>query len=126
MASVKIIMSVRLSPWNNLAPTGRAWNLMCEYFSNSCRENSSSITIGPELRVLYMKTNIHFWSHLAQFFLEWETVSDKIYRGNHNTHFVFNNIFIFENRAVYKVEKCYRAGQATDDNMVHAHYMLDI
>ena len=45
-------------------------------------------------------------------------------RENHNTHFVFSDFFL-ENRAVYEnVEKYCRAGQATDDNMAHAHFML--
>jgi len=29
-----------------------------------------------------------------QFFLEWEIVSDKKCRGNHSTHFMFNNVFL--------------------------------
>jgi hypothetical protein len=36
-----------------------------------------------------------------------------------------SNNFFFENRAVRDVEKYCTAGQATDDNMVHAHCMLD-
>jgi urease gamma subunit len=42
-----------------------------------------------------------------------------------NTQSVFSNFF--ENRAVYEImwkEHC-RAGQAVDDNMAQAHYMLD-
>ena len=38
-----------------------------------------------------MKTEIYFWSHLAQFFLEWEIFSDKYYTENQNTHFMFSN-----------------------------------
>jgi len=38
-----------------------------------------------------------------------------------NIYFVFNKYF-FENHTV--VEKRCRAGQATDDNMAHAHCML--
>ena len=49
-----------------------------------------------------MKTNIHFWLYLAQFFLEWEMFLDKICRQTRNTHLVFNNIF-FENHAVYEI-----------------------
>jgi hypothetical protein len=30
-------------------------------------------------------------------------VSDKICRENQNTHFIFNNLFFFENRVVYKM-----------------------
>jgi len=38
---------------------------------------------------------------------------------------MFNNFF--ENRAVYEIiwKKNCRAGQATDDNMAHAHCVLD-
>jgi hypothetical protein len=39
---------------------------------------------------------------------------------------MFNNLFVFKNRAVYEnVEKYCAAGQATDDNMAHVHYVLD-
>ena len=50
--------------------------------------------------------------------------SDKRFTGNQNTHFVFSNFFS-ENRAVDNVEKYCRAGKATDENMAHAHFMLD-
>ena len=53
-------------------------------------------------------------------FLEWD-VWDKICRENRNTH--FNLIKLFpENRAVVweNVEKCGKAGQATDNSMAHA------
>jgi len=37
------------------------------------------------------------------------------------------NFFFFENRPVYEImwEKYCTAGQATDENMAHAHCMLD-
>ena len=47
------------------------------FFLNS-PENLSFIKIWQEQRVLYMKTNIHFWSYLAQFFLEWETFETNL------------------------------------------------
>jgi hypothetical protein len=52
-------------------------------------------------------------------------VSYKSCRENQNTHFVLGNFF-FENRAVYEKmwQKYRRAGQATDDNMALARYML--
>jgi hypothetical protein len=68
-----------------------------------------------------MKTNIHFWSYPAQF-LEWETFQAKPYE-NQNIHFVFNNFF--SKIVPFNLEKCSRAGEATDDNMVHAHCMLE-
>jgi hypothetical protein len=29
--------------------------------------------------------------------------SDENFTGNQNTHFIFNNVFFFENRAVYEI-----------------------
>jgi hypothetical protein len=47
-----------------------------------------------------MKNNIHFWSYLAKFFLEWEmfqvTVVEKI-----KTH-ILCSVTFFENRTVYE------------------------
>jgi len=39
-----------------------------------------------------MKPNIHFWSYLAQFSLEWEMFQTKDVEKI-KTHFVFNNFF---------------------------------
>jgi hypothetical protein len=43
------------------------------------------------------------------------------------THILCSKTLLFENRAVYEImSKQYcRAGQATDDNMVHAQCTLD-
>jgi hypothetical protein len=44
---------------------------------------------------------------------------------HNNTQFVFSNL-LFENRVVYeKMEKYCTVEQATDDQMAHAHCMLD-
>jgi hypothetical protein len=54
------------------------------------------------------------------------SISDKSYKENQNTHFVFSN-FLSENRVVYEImwEKYCSLGQATDNDMAHAHCMLD-
>jgi hypothetical protein len=52
-------------------------------------------------------------------------VSEKICRENQNIHFIFDNVFLISRRLSDKVEKYYTAGQATDDNMAHAHCVLD-
>jgi len=70
-----------------------------------------------------MKTNLHFWSYIAQFFLEWENVSNKSCRENQNTHFVSNNLLSKIVPLWDNVEKYCIAGQATDVNI--AHGMLD-
>ena len=60
--------------------------------------------------------------------LKMRNVSDKSCRENQNTHFVFNTFFFFfENHAVYEImwKNIVERGQATDDNMAHAHCMPD-
>jgi len=71
-----------------------------------------------------MKTYTHFWSYLAQFFLEWKMFQTKLVEKN--THFMFNNISSPRKscRLWDNVEKFCRAGQATYDSMAHAHCML--
>ena len=56
-------------------------------------------------------------------FFELEMFQTKVVE---KTHFLLNN-FLPENRAGYEIlwEKYCRAEQATDDNMAHAHCMLD-
>jgi len=52
--------------------------------------------------------------------------SDKISRKNQKAHVVFNNFFSLKSRSLIdNLEKYFRAGQTTDDNMVHAHSTLD-
>jgi len=49
------------------------------FFWKSCLENLSFIKIRHEKKtVLYMKTNIHSRSHVAQFFLEWKMFQTKV------------------------------------------------
>ena len=69
--------------------------------------------------------NIHVWSYLTHFFLEWEifqtTFAQKI-----KTRFRFSNFFFPRNSCnLWVVEKCGRTGQASDENMAHAHCTLD-
>jgi len=64
--------------------------------------------------------------YLAQSFLEWEIMPKKAV-DKIKTHFVFSNSFFFRKscRLWDNVEKYCTAGQATDDNMTHAHCKLD-
>ena len=52
--------------------------LYLSIFSKICSENLSFIKTWRILRVLYVKTDVHFLSYCAQFFLEWETLQTKI------------------------------------------------
>ena len=75
-----------------------------------------------------MKPNEHIWSYLAQFFLEWEMFQTKVVEKI-KTHILCSVAFFlsFENRPVYEImwENILVPGQATDENMAHAHCMLD-
>ena len=72
-----------------------------------------------------MKTNIHCWSYLTQFFLKWEMFHTKLVEKI-KTHILRSVTFFWKLYCLWdNVEKYCRAGQATDDNMAHAHCMLD-
>ena len=55
-----------------------------------------------------MKTNLHFWSYLAQFFIEWEMFQTNNNNNNNNNnkrkskHIFYPVNFFFEKRAVYE------------------------
>jgi hypothetical protein len=72
-----------------------------------------------------MKTGIPL-SHHVQFFVEWEMFQTK-YLQKIKTHFVPHDINFFwkSYRLWDNVEKYRRAEQATDDNMAHAHCILN-
>ena len=72
-----------------------------------------------------MKTDIHFLIISRSVLLRMRNVSDKSCRENQNTHFVFSNFFQKSCLLGDNVEKYSRVGQGTDDNMAHAHCMLD-
>ena len=65
------------------------------------------------VRLLYMNPKVHFWSHLAQFFLQWEMFQTKAVQKI-KTH-ILCSVTSFDNRAVCGY--C-RVGQATDGNIM--------
>ena len=94
-------------------------------FENLSRK-SSFVKIWQEWRVLHTKANIHLVSHLPQFLLEWEMFQTNVIQENQNTHLIFNHFFPRKSCSLWDDAKKYcTAGQATDDNMAHAHCMLD-
>ena len=75
--------------------------------------------------VLYIKTNTQFWSYLAYIFAQWEMFQTKFVEKI-KTHILSSVTFFRKSYRLWgNVEKYSRAGQATDDNMAHAHCMLD-
>ena len=124
------ISFVCLSAWNNSDPmNGFFMKFDIEYFSKLYRGNTSFIKICEERRSLYMNTGIRFWSYLAQLLVKWEVFQRKIVQEI-KTHISCSVTFFFSpSRKLCCswdfVEKDDKAGQATDDNMWHAHCMLD-
>jgi hypothetical protein len=66
-----------------------------------------------------MKNNIHFWSYLAQFFLELKTFLTNVVQK-----IKIHASLFFEIRAVYEKMSKNIVEPATDENMAHAHCML--
>ena len=64
---------------NRLPPMdGFSWKLILRYFRKSVEKKIKSIKIRQVQRVLYMKTNTHFLSHLGQFFLAWKMFQTNV------------------------------------------------
>ena len=73
-----------------------------------------------------MKTKIHLWSYLVQFFLEWKMFQTKVV-DKIKTHILYSLTFFRKSCRLWdNVEKYCRVEQVTDKNMVNAHFMLDI
>jgi hypothetical protein len=122
---LSICLSVCLHETTRLPLEGFLWNLIFEYFWKISREFSSLIRIWQEWRVLYMKTNINFWSYLAQLFVEREIFRTKVLE-KFKTHILYAvTLFRISCRSCDNVENYSRAGQSTSNNMAQAHCMLD-
>jgi hypothetical protein len=92
-------------------------------------ENLSKIQVSLEYDKNYGAVHaadryIYFFDHIAQFFLEWEMLRTKVVEKIKiilcSVTFSKKSCILWEN-----VEKYFMAGKATDENMVHAHCMLD-
>jgi hypothetical protein len=72
-----------------------------------------------------MKSKTRFWSYLTKFFSEREVLHTKVVEKI-KTHILFS-IKFFQKSSPSRgnVEKHCKTGQATDQNMAHAHFMLD-
>ena len=125
-------MSVRLSTSVPLLSHGTvrlpihgfSWNLIFDYASKMCRENSSFFKSWQELRLIYMKTTCILLSYLAAFFSDWEMCQTKVVEKI-KTHILCSVIPFKKSCLLWdNVEEYSRAGHATDGNMAHAHSMV--
>jgi hypothetical protein len=70
------------------------------------RLNNSDAGEFPRRTHTTFRNTAKFWNQkyfVKFFFLRMRNISDTICKENQNTHFVFNNIFFFENRTVYEM-----------------------
>jgi hypothetical protein len=65
-----------------------------------------------------------FLSYLAQFFLEWEMFQTKVVEEIKTRILCSITFFRLSYLLWDNVEKYFTAGQATDDNMAHEHFVL--
>jgi len=74
-------------------------------------------------------TKPQFLSCSAHLFLEWEMSQTKVAEKKKNTHFLFNNVFLIENRAFRRLcRKILQIGAGHrwyNKANAHAHCMLD-
>jgi hypothetical protein len=63
-----------------------------------------------------MKTSVHLWQYLAEFFLEWEILKMKFVEKIEK-HFLYS-IFFSEILAFCEMEKYGRVGHVTNDNIM--------
>jgi hypothetical protein len=118
-------LSVRLHRTTGLSLDGFSYNLIFDYFSTICEENSSFIKIWQEYGLLYVKTKVHIWLYLVNFFLEremfWTKVVEKI-----KTDILYSILFFRKSCHLWdNVEKYSTARQTTNNNTVHAHFTAD-
>ena len=75
----------------------------------------------------FIRRPISIFDHVSISTFRRRNFSDKICRNKQNTYFTLKNIFFFRKscRLWDNVEKYCRARQAADDNVAHAHWMLD-
>ena len=117
-----------VSAWNNSAPL---WTNFHEIWYLNSFYNFFFVKTQVSLKSdknksLYMNTNIHFWSYLARFFLEWEMFRTKVVEKI-KTHIVCSVTFYRKSCRLWENEEkdiCRAGAGHTDDNMAHALCML--
>ena len=118
--------SVLLSAWNKSVPTKRIFMKfdIWVFFEKPSLKFKFHYNRTRITGTLYAG-QYTFLSYLAQLFLEWEMFQTKVVEDI-KTHILCSVTFSQKSCRLWdNVEKYGRAGQVTDENMAHAHSMLD-
>jgi len=94
-------------------------------FQKSAEKIRVSLKSAKNNLVLHMQANIHFWSQPASFFLDWGMFTQMLYRKSINTFYLQQMVFMKSCHLSDNIKKYCWARLATDDNVAHAHFMLD-
>jgi hypothetical protein len=146
--TIRVVMSVRSHGTTRLPLDGFSWNLSEKKFQILltltlltwkiwwAANNVSKVQMGfnTAFKGLKYDNNSRYFtwrpvyvfiiSH--SFLLRMRNVSDKSWTENQNTHFVFSNFFSLKYYCIWNsLEKYGSAIQVTDDNMAHAHCVLN-
>jgi len=108
-ATINFVMSVRSHGTTRLPLDGFSWNLIFEDLSKICETIQVSLKSDKNNSGTLVKTNIHFWSHLAHFFLEWETFATELVEKV-KTH-ILCSIFFFFNYGLWCGENILQQGR---------------
>jgi hypothetical protein len=112
---LNVCLSVCLSAWNNSAATGRTLlkfdiSVFFQNLSGKFKLHFNRLRIRGTLP----ETNVHCWSYLAQFFLEWEIFQTE-FVNKIKTHILCSITYFRKSCRLWdNVKKYSRAGQATD------------
>ena len=107
-ATVSFVMSARPS----VCPHGTtrlsldefSLNVIFGYFSKKTFDKIQVSLRSENNKGYFTRRPLDIFGHFSFNSFKMRNVSDKICRGNQNTHFVFNNFFFFfENRAIYEI-----------------------
>ena len=121
-------MYVRLSAWTTRLPLDEfSWNLILEYFSKICRENSKFHWNLTRITGTLHEDQYTFLSYRTQLFVEWEMFQAKVVQKvkTHNLRSATSPPPRKSCRLWDKVGKMLSVGVAAEDNMAHAHFTLD-
>ena len=88
-------LSIRLSTWNNSAPTKRIFMKLDIWgsFLKICRKKIQVRLQSDKSNVYVTRRPMHIYEKSRLILLRMRNVSDKYCRENQNTHFMFKHIF---------------------------------
>jgi len=120
-------LSVFMSAWNTSAPSRRIFMKfdIWGFFENTSRRFRCQLNL-TRITGTSSEEPCTFTIISRSILLRMRNVLDKFVEKI-KTYILCSVTFIIKSYCIWdNVEKYFKAGQATDDNMAHAHFMLDI